>query len=1079
MSESPLQQSRRSHRRMVNRLLSLERLECRQMLTVQAPIDLRVMPGNVAGEIMTAWSVPPSVNVASITGYSLQVSSNNGASWQAVGGNGSTATNTSIVGLNPSTAYVVRVAAVTAGGLGEWANYSASVSSGGFNSASHVEFVYVGNPGNQNDPATGSQYGAVSYDYRIGRQEITVAQYVTFLNAVARDGGSFFDTFGLYRPGMEALIARNGSPGTFTYQAVSGKSGDAVTNMIWFDAARFANWMSNGRPTGTQGPGTTENGAYNLVGTIVGASPAPARNVFNPNTGAAPTYWIPTESEWYKAAFYDPTLNSGSGGYWTYATRSSTSVSSTSYFGTVGQSSGVYDLTDGDGSVSLSRPARGGTMFVGPSLPSLVPSSERLFFSVSGSSNRLGFRLAAQANALPYVSSSIHTAPTSVSATVLANSSSLSWAPPQTAGAIQTLGYVVQVSANNGVTWQNASGSLGPIARSFIFSGLTAGQTHLGRVAAISPSGVGAFSQPLVVSQASTVSVPSAPSGVFATAGNGQASLTWTAPTSNGGAAITNYTVQYSSNAGSTWTTFTRPASTATSATVTGLNNGTTYVFRVAAVNSAGTGSYSANSNSVIPTGAIAAPAAPSNLIATAGNAQASLTWAPPISNGGAAITDYTVQYSANGGASWTTFNRAASTATSATVMGLTNGTAYVFRVAAVNSGGTGSFSVASNSVIPTAAIELESTPTGYAIRNNGQVVQITFNGSAASASNPGGGWTAIAARAANGGYEVLWRHTGGSFVQWTLNSQGAQTANNGFLTPQQVANWNNNGNLQFTPIGTANGAVEIGNTAAGYAVRNNGQVVQITFNGSAASASNPGAGWTAIAARAAGSGYEVLWQHPGGSFAQWTVNGFGARTGGGPLTPQQVQAVWANQTPFNPTAGGAIELLSTAAGYAIRNNGQVIPITYAGRPASDFNPGMGWTAISVRATGSGYDLLWRHTGGNFAQWILNSFGALVTALDLPGRTMATTWAGLGVNFQGQYVIRSGGGEIPITLNGTATSASNPGGGWTAIAARAAGSGYELLWQHAGGSFVQWTLNGSGAFIRRLPQTRAQVRAGW
>jgi hypothetical protein len=97
------------------------------------------------------------------------------------------------------------------------------------------------------------------------------------------------------------------------------------------------------------------------------------------------------------------------------------------------------------------------------------------------------------------------------------------------------------------------------------------------------------------------LNVPGAPTAVSGTAGDEQVSLTWSAPSSNGGASITDYTVQYSSNGGSTWTTFSRSASTNTNATVTSLTNGTGYVFRVAAVNAIGTGAYSASSSSVTP----------------------------------------------------------------------------------------------------------------------------------------------------------------------------------------------------------------------------------------------------------------------------------------------------------------------------------------------------------------------------------------------------------------------------------------------------------------------------------------------
>jgi hypothetical protein len=95
--------------------------------------------------------------------------------------------------------------------------------------------------------------------------------------------------------------------------------------------------------------------------------------------------------------------------------------------------------------------------------------------------------------------------------------------------------------------------------------------------------------------------VPPAPTGLTVTNGNTQASLSWVAPTVLVQTPITDYTVQFSTNSGSTWTTFTRVASTATSATVTGLTNGTAYVFRVSATNGVGTGNYSTATSSVTP----------------------------------------------------------------------------------------------------------------------------------------------------------------------------------------------------------------------------------------------------------------------------------------------------------------------------------------------------------------------------------------------------------------------------------------------------------------------------------------------
>lgn len=97
--------------------------------------------------------------------------------------------------------------------------------------------------------------------------------------------------------------------------------------------------------------------------------------------------------------------------------------------------------------------------------------------------------------------------------------------------------------------------------------------------------------------------LPPAPTSVSGTSGNAQVTLTWTAPTVLAQTPITDYVVQYSSNSGSTWTTFSDGTSTTASATVTGLTNGTAYTFRVAAVNGIGTGAYSAASSAVTPVG--------------------------------------------------------------------------------------------------------------------------------------------------------------------------------------------------------------------------------------------------------------------------------------------------------------------------------------------------------------------------------------------------------------------------------------------------------------------------------------------
>jgi len=182
----------------------------------------------------------------------------------------------------------------------------------------NIEYVTVGNAGNVADPATGSIFGAVAYAYKIAKNETTVSDYTQFLNAVAAT-----DTYGLYSTQMttsyNAGITRSGSPSTFTYSVVPGSGNKPITFVSWFDAARFTNWMNNGQPTGAQNAATTEDGAYTLNGATSGVS-------VSKNVGA--TVWIPSENEWYKAAYYDPT-KSGVGGYWLYANQNDSLVSNT------------------------------------------------------------------------------------------------------------------------------------------------------------------------------------------------------------------------------------------------------------------------------------------------------------------------------------------------------------------------------------------------------------------------------------------------------------------------------------------------------------------------------------------------------------------------------------------------------------------------------------------------------------------------------------------------------------------------------------------------------------------------------
>ena len=281
----------------------------------------------------------------------------------------------------------------------------------------------------------------------------------------------------------------------------------------------------------------------------------------------------------------------------------------------------------------------------------------------------------------------------------------LSWVAPISNGGSAITDYAIQRSSNAGITWTTFTDGVST-ATSAAVTGLTNGTSYMFQVATVNGVGAGTYAQSTVLTPRG---MPGPVTGLAGTAGNSQVTLSWTVPLSNGGSTITDYVIQQSSDAGVTWTTFTDAISTATRATVTGLTNGTSYLFGVAAVNSAVTGTYT-RSASVTPR---TVAGAVTGLAGTVGNGQVSLSWTAPLSNGGSAITDYVIQKSSDAGVTFTTFTDAISTATSATVTGLTNGTGYLFQVAAVNGAGTGTYARSTVLTPVTAPTVAPTTVTG------------------------------------------------------------------------------------------------------------------------------------------------------------------------------------------------------------------------------------------------------------------------------------------------------------------------------------------------------------------------------
>ncbi|WP_235487864.1 fibronectin type III domain-containing protein, partial [Frankia sp. AvcI1] len=201
-------------------------------------------------------------------------------------------------------------------------------------------------------------------------------------------------------------------------------------------------------------------------------------------------------------------------------------------------------------------------------------------------------------------------------------------------------------------------------------------------------------------------SAPATPVAPTATAGVTSATVTWVAPASNG-STITGYLVTPIRN-GVAQTPVSFDAST-TTRTLTGLTAAASYTFTVAAVNAVGTGAASPASAAVVP---YALPAAPTITAVSAGSTSANLSWTAPASNG-SAITGYVVTPYIGGVAQ--TAQTFTSTATTQSITGLTGGTTYTFRVAAINAAGTGPQSAASSAVTINASpgLALPAPPLG------------------------------------------------------------------------------------------------------------------------------------------------------------------------------------------------------------------------------------------------------------------------------------------------------------------------------------------------------------------------------
>lgn len=182
-----------------------------------------------------------------------------------------------------------------------------------------IQWTFVGNPGNAPDPLVAltdktTGYGSVDHNYNISTNLVTYSQYAEMLNVKDRSG---FNQFRLYNPAMSdathgGIQFNAAAPAGSKYSVMAGRGDRPAAYVNWYDAIRFANWLNNG-----QGNGSTEVGAYTLGLLDQDAKPLNPQAVTR-NPGAQ--VFLPSENEWYKAAYYDP----GTQSYFRFATGTNT-----------------------------------------------------------------------------------------------------------------------------------------------------------------------------------------------------------------------------------------------------------------------------------------------------------------------------------------------------------------------------------------------------------------------------------------------------------------------------------------------------------------------------------------------------------------------------------------------------------------------------------------------------------------------------------------------------------------------------------------------------------------------------------
>ena len=696
-----------------------------------APTALVATPGNAQASL--SWTAPTSTGGSAIVGYRIERSTDAGATWTSVVANtGSAATTAIATGLTNGTSYLFRVTAINSGGAGIPSASTVTTpltvpgapaslvatggdtsvtllwtapSSDGGSTVSSYSVEMSSNNGATWAVAAGSVGGlgvtiagltnGTSYKFRVSARNAAglgtassvvttmptgVSTAPTALAAVAGDGQVSLSWTAPATTGGSAITGYRidtTSDGGVTWTIAIADTGSTATT-------RILTGLSNGTTYGFRIAALTSAGSglpgASVAATPYGAAATPTALIATPDNGQVSLSWTaPTDAGGAAISGYQ-IERSVSGGAFTVLIADTASTATSTVIG---------GLTNGTTYAFRVSARTAGGVGAASSPTSAVP------FTSAGS-------------------------PTAVTAVAAASSVALSWTAPSFEGGRAITGYLVEQSADGGVTWTTAIADTASTTTSATVSGLTSGLIYSFRIAAITtdvPTSRTIIGVRSAVVTSVPFTTPAAPTALAGSASDTQVALSWTAPTSNGGAPITGYRIERSTDSGANWTEVTaNTGTTSTTALVTGLTNGTAYTFRVSARNAAGVGTVS----STIASTPFTSASSPLALAASPGDSSVVLSWSAPTSDGGSVVTGYRIEQSSNGGLNWTVVVvDTASTATTRAVTGLTNGTAYVFRVSARNAGGVGatsSLTSATPASVPVAPTALAATPSDGAV---------------------------------------------------------------------------------------------------------------------------------------------------------------------------------------------------------------------------------------------------------------------------------------------------------------------------------------------------------------------------